>query len=278
MSVAEREGTNAPAPLVNGPVRHRQWWPLEFYRSAVGKKWVMAVSGIVLMGYVLLHMIGNLKVYLGPDALNEYGEFLRTFGEPALPRSTVLWILRIALITAFALHLHAAYALTRMNFRSRAGGYKSKRDYAAANYASRTMRWSGIIVLLFVFYHLADLTWGWFNPDYVRGDVYHNVVESFSRPIIALLYIVANIALGFHLFHGAWSMFQSLGANNPRFNRWRRWFAWTFTAVVLAGNLSFPIMVQLGVIHEDDDALGTVVAAAAAAPAPDHGPRLEVSA
>ena len=90
MSVVERDDTSAPAPLVNGRVRHRPWWPLEFYRSAVGKKWVMAVTGIVLMGYVLLHMIGNLKVYLGPEAINDYGEFLRDFGEPALPRSTVL--------------------------------------------------------------------------------------------------------------------------------------------------------------------------------------------
>src|SRR6266508_1684032 len=246
MSVVERD-TSAPAPLVNGPVRHRPWWPLEFYRSAVGKKWVMAVTGIVLMAYVLLHMIGNLKVYLGPEAINEYGEFLRDFGEPALPRSTVLWMLRIGLITAFALHLHAAYALTRMNWKARAGGYKSKRDFVAANYASRTMRWSGVIVLLFLVYHLADLTWGWFNPDFTRGDVYHNVVESLSQPLIALLYVVANLALGFHLFHGAWSMFQSLGLNHPRFNRWRRWFAYGFNAVVVAGNLSFPIMVQLGV-------------------------------
>jgi succinate dehydrogenase / fumarate reductase, cytochrome b subunit len=252
MSVVEREETSAPTPLVNGAVRHRPWWPLEFYRSAVGKKWIMAVTGIVLMGYVLLHMIGNLKIYLGPEHLNEYGEFLRDFGEPALPRSTVLWMLRLGLIVAFLLHLHAAYVLTRMNWRSRAGGYKSKRDYVAASYASRTMRWSGIIVLLFLVYHLADLTWGWFNPDFVRGDVYHNVVESLSQPLIALLYIVANIALGFHLFHGAWSMFQSLGVNNPRFNRWRRWFAWAFTAVVVAGNLSFPIMVQLGVVDEDN--------------------------
>jgi succinate dehydrogenase / fumarate reductase cytochrome b subunit len=212
----------------------------------------MAVTGIVLMGYVLLHMIGNLKIFLGPEHLNEYGEFLRDFGEPALPRSTILWLLRIGLTTAFLLHLHAAYVLTLTNRRSRAGGYKSKRDYVAASYASRTMRWSGIIVLLFLVYHLADLTWGWFNPDFVRGDVYHNVVESLSQPLIAALYIVAMIALGFHLFHGAWSMFQSLGANNPRFNRWRRWFAWTFTAVVVAGNLSIPILVQLGVIDEDN--------------------------
>jgi succinate dehydrogenase / fumarate reductase cytochrome b subunit len=249
MAVAtEDESTTAVTP-VHGDVRHRAWWPLEFYRSAVGKKWVMAVSGIVLMGYVLLHMIGNLKVYLGPAAINEYGEFLRDFGEPALPRSTVLWILRSALIAAFALHIHAAYALTKMNWKARAGGYESRRDYVVANYASRTMRWTGVIVGLFVLWHLADLTWGWVNPDYVRGDVYHNMVESFSQPVVAGLYIVAMLALGLHLYHGAWSMFQSLGWNHPRFNRWRRWFAVAFAAVIVVGNLSFPIMVLAGVIE-----------------------------
>lgn len=249
MTVTQRDQSGAPMPIVRERVRHRAWWPLEFYRSAIGKKWVMAISGIVLMGYVLLHMIGNLKVYLGPQAINEYSEFLREFGEPALPRSTVLWLLRIALIAAFALHIHAAYALTRMNWKARAGGYESKRDYEAANYASRTMRWSGVIVGLFVLWHLADLTWGWVNPDYVRGDVYHNMIESFSQPVVAALYIVANLALGLHLYHGAWSLFQSLGLNHPRFNRWRTRFAQAFAAIIVIGNLSFPIMVLGGVIE-----------------------------
>ena len=120
----------------------------------------------------------------------------------------------------------------------------------AANFASRTMRWTGVIVLLFLAWHLADLTWGWANPDFVRGDVYHNVVSSLERVPVAVFYIVANLALGVHLFHGAWSLFQSLGFNNPRFNPWRRWFAVAFTAVVVIGNVSFPIAVQLGVVSE----------------------------
>jgi succinate dehydrogenase / fumarate reductase cytochrome b subunit len=249
MVAVRDEQRSAPKPLVHGRTKRRAWWPLEFYRSAIGKKWAMAVSGIVLMLYVLLHMIGNLKVYLGPEAINEYGEFLREFGEPALPRTAFLWIVRIGLIVAFFVHIHAAYALTKMNWRARAGGYKSRRDYVAANYAGRTMRWTGVIVGLFVLYHLADLTWGWTNPDFVRGDVYHNMVESLSRPWVAGLYIAANVALGIHLYHGAWSMFQSLGVNNPRFNHWRRWFAVGFALLIVVGNCSFPILVQAGVIE-----------------------------
>jgi succinate dehydrogenase / fumarate reductase cytochrome b subunit len=149
--------------------------------------------------------------------------------------------------------MHAAYALTRMNHRSRKMQYASKRDYVAANFASRTMRWTGIIVILFVFWHLADLTWdvGAATSDFVRGDPYNNMVASFQRWPVTILYIVANVALGVHLFHGAWSLFQSIGANNPRFNSWRRRFATGFAAIIVLGNLSFPIMVQAGVLDFD---------------------------
>jgi succinate dehydrogenase / fumarate reductase cytochrome b subunit len=223
-------------------------WPLVFYRSAVGKKWVMAVTGIVLLGYVLLHMLGNLKLYLGAEEINRYAEGLRTVGEPFLPHTGALWIVRVLLIGSFALHIHAAYSLTRMNRRARPVPYQSPRHYIAATYAARTMRWSGVIVGLYVLYHLADLTWGWANPDFRKGDVYHNVVASFQQWPVALLYIVANVALGLHIYHGAWSLFQSLGVNNPRFNPARRWFATAFAAAIVAGNVSFPVMVLAGVV------------------------------
>jgi succinate dehydrogenase / fumarate reductase cytochrome b subunit len=221
---------------------------VEFYRSAVGKKYVMAITGVVGMLYILFHMLGNLKMYLGAPDINHYGEFLRELLVPIAPRTFVLWLLRLGLIAALALHLHAAYSLTVMNHRARPVKYQSHRDYVAANFASRTMRWTGIIVLLFIGWHLADLTWGWVNPDFVRGDVYHNLVESFSRWPVALLYIVANIALGIHLFHGAWSLFQSIGSNSPRFNEWRRWFAVGFAAAIVIGNVSFPVAVLAGVV------------------------------
>jgi succinate dehydrogenase / fumarate reductase cytochrome b subunit len=229
-------------------------WPVEFYRSAVGKKWVMALTGIMLMGYVFFHMAGNLKVYFGPDDINHYGEWLRDLLVPFVPRTWTLWGLRLGLIAAFVFHIHAAYSLTRTNRRARAeGGYVSQRDWQAANAASRSMRWTGVVIALFLVWHLADLTWGTVNPDFVRGDVYRNLVASFERPAVSLIYIVANIALGIHLFHGAWSMFQSLGLNNPRWNSWRRGFAVGFAGIVMVGNLTFPIAVLAGLISSDDN-------------------------
>lgn len=241
---ATQTRTDVAAP----PGPRRVAWAVDVYRSAVGKKYVMAITGIALMGYVLAHMLGNLKIYLGPTALNEYAEFLRDMGEPVAPRSVVLWILRTGLIIAFVLHIHAAYALTVMNRRARPVAYQSKRDYVAANFAARTMRWTGVIVGLFVLYHLADLTWGFANPAFIRGDVYHNVVASFQRWPVSLFYILANLALGLHLYHGSWSLFQSLGINNVRFNHWRRYFAATFALVVTLGNVTFPIMVLAGIV------------------------------
>jgi len=254
--------SSAPTPDVNGPARPRRWWPLEFYRSAIGKKWVMAVTGIALLGYVVAHMVGNLKLYLGADDLNHYAEFLRELLEPILPRTVALWLMRVGLTAAFVLHIHAAYALTRMNQRSNdhltAARYAGGRDYVAANFASRTMRWTGIITLLYVIWHLADLTWGTANPDYVRGDPYNNLVASFERVPVTILYIVANVAVGIHVFHGAWSMFQSLGWNNPRFNRWRLGFARGLAAVIVVGNVSFPVAVLVGAVERDDAERRTV--------------------
>ena len=224
-------------------------WPLNLYQSAVGKKWVMALTGLALLGFVLVHMLGNLHLYEGPWETHEYAETLRDLGTEVIPRTWVLWALRFGLIAAFALHIHSAYSLTRMS-RAADRRYAGSRDYIAANYASRTMRWTGPLVGLFVVYHLADLTWGHFNPDYIRGDPYHNVVASLSNLPVAIWYIVANVALAVHIYHGAWSMFQSLGINSPRWNPLRRRFAQAFAALILVGNLSFPILVQAGVIDD----------------------------
>ncbi|MGH8990897.1 MAG: succinate dehydrogenase cytochrome b subunit [Acidimicrobiia bacterium] len=229
------------------PARDRRLpWPFELYQSAVGKKWVMAVTGIVLMGYVFSHMVGNLKVYLGSEELNHYAEWLRDLATPALPRTVALWLMRIGLAAAFVLHIHAAYGLTMINRRARPERYVTKRDYEAADFAGRTMRWTGVIVALFVVFHLLDLTWGPANPDFVRGDAYHNLVESFSRPPVALAYVVANLALAVHLYHGAWSLFRSLGASHPHLDRITRRFAVGFAGIILVGNVSFPIAVQAG--------------------------------
>ena len=205
---------------------------LRFWRSAVGKKWIMAVTGIMLLGFVFAHMVGNLKIYLGQTHLDEYAEWLRNLGEPALPRTALLWIMRVGLIGAFFLHIISAAQLTRMNHRARPTKYQSPRDYAAANFASRTMRWTGVIVGLYLIFHLMDLTWGNANPDYVRGNTYANVIHSFQRVPVAIVYMLANLALAFHIFHGAWSMFQSLGINNPKWNNLRRNFAIGFATII----------------------------------------------
>jgi succinate dehydrogenase / fumarate reductase, cytochrome b subunit len=243
----QRSDVSAQRPTVDESSRPGPW-PLQFFRSSIGLKYVMAISGVVLMIYVLLHMIGNLKLYLGPESINSYSEWLRDVGEPALPYSTLLWIVRVVLVAAFVVHIYAAVVLTVRNRRARHDRYRSRRDYVAADYASRTMRWTGVIVALFVLFHLMDLTWGNANPDYVRGDVYHNVVESFQRWPVAIVYILANLALGLHLYHGAWSLFQSMGWSHRRFNPWRRYFAVAFTVIVVAGNVSFPIAVVTGVV------------------------------
>jgi succinate dehydrogenase / fumarate reductase, cytochrome b subunit len=242
-----------------GPNGKRKPFLLDFYSTAVGKKYVMAITGIIGIGFVIGHMIGNLKAYIG--TVNEggtevydidvYGEFLREILVPILPRTVFLWILRLVLIAAVLLHIHAAYSLTILNRKARPVKYQSARDYQVANFASRTMRWTGIIVALFVVWHLADLTWGWANPDFSRGDVYRNLDASLSRVPVAILYIVANIALGIHLFHGTWSLFQSMGWNNPRFNQWRRALATGIATIVVVGNVSFPIMTLAGVIDHD---------------------------
>jgi len=237
------------------PIRRRAKqlpWPLNIYQTAVGKKYVMAITGLGLLGFVLVHMIGNLHLYEGPVQVHEYAEALRDLGGHLVPRTFLLWVLRIGLIVMFAAHIHAAFSLSRMS-RKADKSYAGSRDYIAVNFASRTMRWTGPIVLLYIFYHLADLTWGWWiGDDFVRGDVYHNVYVSMSSLPVALIYIAANVALALHIFHGTWSLFQTLGINNPAYNKARRGLAAGLAGLILIGNLSFPIAVQTGLINEDN--------------------------
>ena len=233
--------------------RKRRPFLIDLYSTAVGKKYAMAVSGIALMGFVLFHMIGNLKMYLGEADLNEYAEFLKKLLYPLAPKESVLWILRLGLIGMLALHLHAAWSLTVLNRKARPVRYQGARDYQEASLASRSMRLTGIVVLLFVVWHLLDLTFGVVNTVgtdgvFDRQEVYANVVRSFERWPVAVFYIVANVLLGVHLSHGAWSIFQSLGWNNPRFNAWRVAFARGFAAIIVIGNVSFPIAVLVGIV------------------------------
>jgi succinate dehydrogenase / fumarate reductase cytochrome b subunit len=211
--------------------------------TSIGRKAVMAVTGVILVGYVIGHMTGNLLVFVGPDAINEYGHFLHTFLHGA-----GIWIARAILATSLVLHVWAATVLTIDNLSARPVGY---RQWAGreSTYASRTMVWSGPILLLFVFYHIAHLTFGGPHPDFIEGDVYHNVVAGFRSPLASGIYIVSMLALGLHLYHGVWSMLQTLGLSHPKWNGLRFGFAAVTTIAVAAGNISIPLAVLLGILR-----------------------------
>ncbi len=213
----------------------------------------MAVTGIGLLLYVLAHLVGNLKIFLGVDPvtgeyqIDLYSEALRSLGGHLVPEGSVLLLFRIGLASMFIIHIWAAVVLTRRNLAARGRGrYDHTRQYNEANYASRTMRWTGTLVLLFLLFHIADLTLGRANPDFVSGAVHDNMIASMSQPIVALFYMFANIALAVHIYHGAWSLFQSIGTVNPKYNDLRRYFAVAFAAVILVGNLSIPLAIWAG--------------------------------
>lgn len=211
---------------------------LHLYRSSIGKKVIMGITGIIGFGFVLGHMAGNLQFFLGPDKLDEYGRLLRnTHG--------LLWVARGALVAAIVVHIIMAYQLWLMSRKARPVDYR-KWTPDASGYASRTMRWTGPIVGFFVFYHILDFTIGRTNPDFREGEVTHNVVASFSHPLIAASYIVAMILLGLHLRHGIWSMFQSIGLNDPRWDSLLRIVSVVATVVIIFGFISIPLAVIAG--------------------------------
>jgi succinate dehydrogenase cytochrome b subunit len=218
------------------------------WRSTIGKKYVMAITGLIWFGYLIVHLWGNLKIYAGPPFLNDYGGFLRTVGEPFFGFSQLLWVARIVLIPAFVIHIWAAVQLTTRDNASRPTRY-SVRKNLESTFASRTMIYGGLFILLFVIYHLLDFTFGTVNPSYEEGNIYHNVVASFHQPIVVVFYVLAMIAVGLHLWHGVWSLFQTLGWNTTRTNRLIRNFA-TFAAVLLTiGNISIPLAVLAGFVR-----------------------------
>ena len=220
-----------------------------FLRSSLGLKIVMALTGIVLFGFVIGHMIGNLQVYLGPEVFNHYAELLRELGH-----GMALWIARAGLLVAVGLHIWSAWRLTLMNSAARPVGYREV-ERRESTYASRTMRWSGVILLLFIVYHLLHFTIGVHavHPQFVPGDAYHNFVTGFQNPLVSGFYVLAMLALGLHLYHGAWSFMQTLGLSHPRYDHLRYAFAALVTLVILAGNISFPVAVLTGYVHEQTD-------------------------
>jgi len=210
------------------------------YSSTIGKKAVMAVSGLALFGFVVGHLIGNLQIYEGADKLNRYSVFLRSM--PAL-----LWTVRITLLVMVVLHIWSSIQLGLRNNDARPTGYVKKKS-AGSSYASRTMYWSGPIILAFVIYHLLDFTFGPVNPHFQEGNVYGNVVASFQVIPVAAFYILAMILLCMHLYHGIWSAFQSLGVNHPRYTPLLRRGAAAIAILIAAGNISIPIAVMTGLV------------------------------
>ncbi|MGW1490163.1 succinate dehydrogenase [Streptomyces sp. NPDC002402] len=217
-----------------------------FWGSTVGKKTVMAVSGLIMLGYLVAHVMGNLKVFFGAGEFNAYGHWLRTMGEPVLHYSWALWIVRVVLLAAVVGHAVSAYQLSRRDLRARPVQYAHKRR--RASYATRTMRWGGIIVALFIVWHLLDLTTLTVNENAEPGHPYENVVATFSTWYGNVIYIVAMLAVGLHIRHGFWSAAQTLGVGNATRDRALKTVANVLALVLTAGFISVPVAVMTGVV------------------------------
>lgn len=207
----------------------------------------MATTGTILLLYLVAHMIGNLKVFFGEDAFDHYAHWLRTIGEPVLPYGWFLWLLRAILLASVVLHIVAATQLAVRGARARPSGYVS-RPRTRGSYAARTMRWGGVLIALFVVYHLLDLTIGTLNPDFRAGHPYHNVVTDFGVWFVTLFYTVALAALALHIRHGLWSAAQTLGISGGK-ERAAQAIATVVAVVICGGFVVVPWSVLLGLVR-----------------------------
>jgi succinate dehydrogenase cytochrome b subunit len=214
--------------------------PAQLWNATVGKKIVMALTGAIGVGYLVTHVSGNLLVFAGPERINAYAALLKS--NPGL-----LWTARTILIVAVLLHIIAAYQLARMSQKSRPISYKRWRA-VGSDFASRTMRWTGPLVGLFIVYHLLHFTMGTVHPNFDERNVYHNIISGFRVWYVSAIYIIAMLLLSLHLYHGAWSMFESLGINHLKYNRLIRVLATVVTVGVVVGFISIPVAVLLGFI------------------------------
>ncbi|MFI9049786.1 succinate dehydrogenase cytochrome b subunit [Streptomyces sp. NPDC053427] len=214
--------------------------------STVGKKTAMAVSGIVMLLYLVVHMLGNLKIFFGAGDFDAYAAWLRTIGEPFLHHEWFLWIARVVLVVAVVTHAVAAYQLSRRDIAARPVKYAHKRK--RASYATRTMRWGGIILGLFIVWHILDLTTLTVNPRAAAGHPYANVVATFSTWYGDVIYIAAMLALGLHVRHGFWSAAQTLGAGSAARDRVLKATANVLALLLTAGFISVPVAVMTGLV------------------------------
>jgi len=225
---------------------------MAFWHTMIGKKVVMAVTGVVLVGFVIAHMLGNLKIFSGPDEINAYSRFLREVGSPGLAYGQLLWVVRIVLLACVALHITAAVQLSRMSWAARPVGYRVKRN-VETTFAARMMRWGGVLLLAFIIFHLLHLTAGavGFRPGQFRDlAVYQNVTGAFAVWPITLFYIVAMGALCLHLYHGIWSTLQTLGWNTARNETTLKIFSRLIAITVFLGFSSVPVSVLTGWLHD----------------------------
>lgn len=214
---------------------------LRFYETTNGKKVVMALTGFILFGFLLGHMVGNLQVFAGPEKLDDYAIHLRQLGP-------LLWIARIVILAAVVLHIISSYQLWVLQRQARPVKYTVKKN-EDSSYASRTMMISGPIIAFFVVYHLLHFTWVALPGRYEHLKPYENIVYGFQQPLIAIFYIVSMLLLSLHLYHGLWSMFQSLGIASPSYTPKLKLFAKLFTFLLAAGFISVPVSVLLGVVR-----------------------------
>ncbi|MDJ0382812.1 succinate dehydrogenase cytochrome b subunit [Streptomyces sp. G-G2] len=214
--------------------------------SSVGKKTVMAVSGLIMLGYLVVHMFGNLKIFFGPEEFNGYAAWLRHMGAPVLHSHWGLWITRIVLLAAVVGHAVSAYQLSRRDIKARPVKYAHKRR--RASYATRTMRWGGVILGLFIVWHILDLTTLTVNERALEGHPYENVVATFSTWYGNVIYIIAMAALALHVRHGFWSAAQTLGAGNARRDLALKSLASLLALVLFVGFVSVPVSVMTGLV------------------------------
>jgi succinate dehydrogenase / fumarate reductase cytochrome b subunit len=222
-------------------------------RSTVALKAMMAVTGLILIGYLLAHMYGNLKIFGGPGAFNAYAHHLRILGEPLLPRTGALWIIRVVLIVSVLAHMYAAFSLWSRAHNARGGTrryYSNKsRTGVQRTYASYTLRWGGVVILLFVIYHLLHLTWNIIHPGGAAAEPYERVVNGFQIWSVVLAYTIAVIAVGFHIRHGIWSALTTLGANTSSLARQRlNVLAYAVAGVLTVGFLLPPFAILFGFV------------------------------
>ena len=237
-----------------------------FWQSQVGKKVVMAVTGLIGVGFVIGHMAGNLQMFEGPDKINSYAHFLHgTMGN-------ALWIVRLVLIAAVVLHVTAAVQLTRQKQAARPAAYGYKKwEPQVSTFASRSIRWGGAYLLVWLIFHILHFSARKIFPDYSETDVYGNVVKGFSHPAVVAGYVVAMFFLALHLYHGAWSSVRTLGLSRPRPRPTSRTVAAAVAIVVSLGFVAVPLAVIFGVVKPRADSAtagGPTAAAVSGASAP----------